>query len=64
MRGEKTIYRETYKAGARVKPDLQPTLHHTTWRPVETHLLAAGKVERKDGTVLEYQDLRVYLTEQ
>ena len=67
MKRERQIYRETYYKGAlRLNAASLPVLKHQTadgtkFVAVECEVLAAGKVERADGQVLEYQDLRVYV---
>ena len=66
-RKERQIYRETYRRGAlKLNKASLPELRHvadggTPFKAVECEILAAGKVERPDGTLLEYQDIRVYL---
>jgi hypothetical protein len=66
-RAERTLYRETYaNGGMKLHKDALPELRHRSeggklFRARECEIMAAGKIERADGTILEYHDLRVYL---
>jgi hypothetical protein len=66
-RAERILYRETYARGVmKLHKDTLPELRHRSkagklFHARECEILAAGKIERADGTILEYHDLRVYL---
>lgn len=61
------IYREVYKRGvAKLLPQCLPLLKHQAatgayFKAVGCEVLAAGKLQRSDGQIVEYQDLRVYV---
>jgi hypothetical protein len=62
---DRQIYRETYYKGAAPVnvSQLPPMWTAADSRPIratEGYLLAAGQVERADGKVLQYIELRLY----
>lgn len=63
MARDRQIYRETYKKGTELADHAVPILQHL--KPgLETlgcDLLAYGRIEKADGSVIEYHDLRVYV---
>lgn len=67
MKRERIVYREAYKRGAiKLSAQYLPLLkHHAAtgayFKAVECEVLAAGKIERADGQMVEFQDLRVYV---
>lgn len=66
MARDRELYRETYKKGAAVireslLPDRLPYMPEG-WRITKMELIAAGKKELTSGEVVEYQEVRVYVT--
>lgn len=63
---ERLTYEETHSKGtARIRQDKLPELRHLLpgWRIIECEIRRAGVVDR-NGRSLEFQDLRVYLTDE
>lgn len=62
---DRIVYQETYKVGAaRIKEEVKPILRHTNGaRVLSAEIRHAGVIDR-DGKMIEFQDLRVYLEPQ